>query len=128
MATRPLHVGELLYEEKPLLEWSAEDAMQAQLTLLVAAALSMASALLLLAFNKALWAPLPVAAAAALWWPSFVPRELQEQWERLTVEQQEQLKGQVLQLQGAFKLFLSRFSCIVMYGERFRWMSKHLEA
>ena len=97
VAEKTFNAGDLVYEEAPLILWNSEDGMKTQLVNVVAAVVVLISVLLLLAFNAVGLVPLPLLTAGAfvLWRRGelAMPDELREQYDQLSSEQQEQLKG-----------------------------------
>ncbi|CAK9082526.1 unnamed protein product [Durusdinium trenchii] len=93
VAEQNFQAGDLVYEESPRIMWDAEDAARVQLLKLVAAILLLVSIFLFVAFNSVGLVPLPLAAAVALGRPEEVPEEVKDQWNQLSQEQKDQLKG-----------------------------------
>jgi len=97
VAEKTFDAGDLVYEEAPLILWNSEDGMKTQLVNVVAAVVVLISVLLLLAFNAVGLVPLPLLTAGAfVFWRRgelAMPEELREQYDQLSSEQQEQLKG-----------------------------------
>lgn len=96
VAEKTFDAGDLVYQEAPLIMWNVEDATKSQLLNLVAAIAVLLSVFLLVAFNAVGFTPLPLAAAAAFALRRRelgMPEELQEQYDQLSSEEQDQLKG-----------------------------------
>lgn len=96
VAEKTFDAGDLVYQEAPLIMWNVEDATKTQLLNLVAAIAVLLSVFLLVAFNAVGFTPLPLAAAAAFALRRRelgMPEELQEQYEQLSSEEQDQIKG-----------------------------------